>query len=148
MTPNKPNRSWPRRVVVATLRPLYTIMIRPVARPLASRLRAFFLGPTNSQIVMLNRQLADFESKFEAIALNLQRLESKAHDVHRSIQDLGAQTAADRERMRRLESHMEADRKSMQRLESNAIDIQKEISAMGRSAEAVLTSLSVASELR
>lgn len=114
-TNDKSKRSWPERFFIAILRPFYAILFRPFARPVAWRLRRFFLAPAIEQIEALRRDLAGIELKLgvvisssEAARLNMQRLENSMNEIRR--------------------------------------EIQSEIAVTGRSIEAVLASLSVASE--
>jgi DNA repair exonuclease SbcCD ATPase subunit len=166
--PDKPERSWPKRLIIAVLRPIYIILLRPFARPLARRLRGFFLIPVNEQMSALRHDLAELNLKFGSIVSTLQVLEGKAGEaeqgMQRSRQRLQTEMEALRESMQqvekgeprahedmqRLKADVESVRQSMQGLEGSTNDIRRdvknEISAMGRSIQAVLASLSVASE--
>jgi chromosome segregation ATPase len=162
--PDKPERSWPKRLIIAVLRPIYIILLRPFARPLARRLRGFFLIPVNEQMSALRHDLAELDLKFGSMVSTLQVLEGKAGEAEQGMQrsrqrletlresmqqvEKGEQRA--HEDMQRLKADVESVRQSMQGLEGSTNDIRRdvknEISAMGRSIQAVLASLSVASE--
>jgi chromosome segregation ATPase len=220
--PDRPGRSWAKRLIIAVLRPIYIILLRPVARPIARRLRGFFLIPVTEQMGALRHDLAELDFKFGSIVSTLQVLEGKARDaepgmqeslqplqtemvstlqvlegkardaeqgmqrlqteivstlqvleakardaeqgMQQSLQRPQTETDALRESMQRVENaeqrayedvqrlkaDVESIRQSMQGLEGSTNDIRRdvknEISAMGRSVQAVLASLSVASE--
>jgi chromosome segregation ATPase len=195
--PDKPERSWPKRLIIAVLRPIYIILLRPFARPLARRLRGFFLIPVNEQIGALRHDFAELDLKFGLIVSTLQVLERKVGEAEQSMQsslrplqsemvstlqalegkvadaEQGMQQSLQRlqtelealresmqqvekgeqrgrEDVQRLKADVESIGQSMQRLEGSTNDIRRdvnnEISAMGRSIQAVLASLSVASE--
>jgi archaellum component FlaC len=83
---DKSGRSWPKRVAIAVLRPCYIILLRPFARPLARRLRGFFLIPVTEQITALRHDLAELDLKFGSIVSTLQLLEGKARDAEQGMQ--------------------------------------------------------------
>jgi prefoldin subunit 5 len=83
---DKPERSWPKRLIIAVLRPIYIILLRPVARPLARRLRGFFLIPVIEQMSALRHDLAELDLKFDSVVSTLQILEGKAGEAEQSMQ--------------------------------------------------------------
>jgi hypothetical protein len=182
-------------LIVAVLRPIHIILLRPVARPLAWRLRGFFLIPVAEQMSALRHDLAELNSKFGLIVSTLQVLERNGggaaqsmqrgsqplqtemvsalqalagrvgdaeQGMRQSMQRLQTETEALRQSMQQVEegeqrghvqqlkADVESIGQSMQRLEGSTNDIRRdinnEISAMGRSMQAVLASLLVASE--
>jgi chromosome segregation ATPase len=84
--PDKPARSWPKRLIIAVLRPIYIMLLRPFVRPLARRLRGFFLIPVNEQIGALRHDLAELDLKFGSIVSTLQVLEGKTADAEQGVQ--------------------------------------------------------------
>jgi septal ring factor EnvC (AmiA/AmiB activator) len=129
ISPDKSSRSWAKRFVIAVLRPFYVLLLRPIMRPLAWRWRNFLLGPALRQMEMLQGTLA---SKLDGIESRLHATESKLDGVAPGLQ--------------RLEQQVGEALQNAQRLEAGIKDIRNEISAIGRSTQDVLTSLSIANE--
>jgi chromosome segregation ATPase len=161
----KSKRSWPRRFIIPVLRPFYVVLLAPIARPVARRLRVIFLTPVIEQMSAVRHEL---DSNLGSIVSTLQALEGRTRDaelvMRESLQRLQTETDALRasmaraengeqrahEDMQRLKADVESARQSIERLEGSTNDIRRdvnnEISAMGRSIRAVLASLSIASE--
>jgi chromosome segregation ATPase len=162
---SKSERSWPKRFIVAVLRPFYLVLFVPIARPIVRRLRVIFLTPVIEQMSAVRLEL---DSSLGSIASTLQALEGRTRDtelgmreslqrMQREMDALCASMARVENRgpyahedMQRLKADMETASQTLQRLEGSTNDIRRdvnnEISAMGRSIRAVLASLSIASE--
>ena len=143
-------RSWPKRLIIAVLRPFYVVLLAPIARPIIRRLRVVFLNPVIEQMSAIRHELERTREAELGMRETLQRLQTETDALRASMARVESSEQRAHEDMQRLKAGAESANQSIERLEGSTNDIRRdvnnEIAAMGRSIRAVLASLSIAGE--